>query len=103
MNSKKQHHKLRKQVRYINRSVKRDTVYQGRFYIQEFGYAVKDGIAYMAYIFIDKQTGKEDIPYGHWFNCFEGWKLWGEFNEFVCEAIGNEKKQETKEVLFVQN
>lgn len=76
--------------RRVNRSVLRDSEFQGRWRVDEIGFQYIDGIVYTQYIFKDLKTEKTVTK--HWYSVFEAYRLGWDFNDFIVNIRINEQK-----------
>ena len=104
---KKLQRKVNKVVREVNRSIERDTLWNGRFYITQCGsqyYRYEDGSGgqlFVRFVFVDKKTGDFAVLHEDSVGVllFNGNKLAWKMNEFITEYCKVWEK-ETRDDLY---
>ena len=96
MNKKRHQREINRLVREANKSIEKDDLWYGRFYIKQVEspqwhvYEDKSGAEYFVHLkFIDKCTGRYWIQaetVNHWRGSFgNGWRIWDKMNWFIVE------------------
>ena len=96
MNKKRHQREINRLVREANKSIEKDDLWYGRFYIKQVEspqwhvYEDKSGAEYFIHLkFIDKCTGRYWIQaetVNHWRGSFgNGWRIWDKMNWFIVE------------------
>lgn len=96
MNKKRYQREINRLVREANKSIEKDDLWYGRFYIKQVEspqwhiYEDKSGAEYFVHLkFIDKCTGRYWIQaetVNHWRGSFgNGWRVWDKMNWFIVE------------------
>jgi hypothetical protein len=98
MNKKRHQREINRLVREVNKSIKKDDLWYGRFCIKQIEspqwhvYEDKSGAEYFVHLkFIDKCTGRYCIQaetVNHWRSSFgNGWRLWEKMNWFIVNYL----------------